>query len=258
MFFLSSDIAVHILTVMELHWGPVHARVEGRPFHALSFRLADGVTLASEGREALVSEVGDISLTPAGCAFRKQAEQDRIVVVHFTADAPLPGGICSLHPGNPEHFQKRFRRLLQVWTEKQLGYEHEARMLFYGILLDMEREWARQESPEGEERLAPALRQIHDRFSEGSLSVDELSRLCGMSDTYFRKLFVDATGETPLRYINRLRMARVTELLRANYYGMEKIAEICGFSTVNYFSLFVKKETGLTPSAYRKKLLAAE
>jgi len=124
MFFLSSDFSVRILTVMELQWGPVHAQVEGRPFHALSFRLADGVTLSSDGREALVSEAGDISLTPAGCAFRKQAAQDRIVVVHFTADAPLPSSICSLHPRDPGHFQKQFRRLLQVWTGKELGFEH--------------------------------------------------------------------------------------------------------------------------------------
>jgi len=255
MFFRSSDISVRILTVMELQWGQVSARVEGRPFHALSFRLEDGTTLRSDDREATVCRAGDLSFTPAGCAFSKQAEQDRILVVHFTADAPLPETICSLRPRDPEHFRKSFTELLQVWNNKQFGFEHQARILFYGILLDAEQEWARQQSPAGEERLAPAIRQIHDHFADGSLTVDGLSRLCGMSDTYFRRLFVEAFGETPRRYINRLRMARVTELLRSSYYTMERISESCGFNNVNYFSLFVKKETGLSPSLYRKKLL---
>lgn len=258
MFFHASDFSVKLLTVMELHWGHVQARVDARPFHALAFRLTSGTTLSSQGRAPLVSEAGDLSFTPAGCAFQKQAEQDRIIVVHFTADAPLPTEICRLHPGDPGHFQKQFQRLLQVWTDRQTGWEHEAKMVFYGILLSMEQEWVRQESPETEERLSPALRMIHDRFADRNLSVEELSKHLGMSDTYFRKLFVASTGETPLRYICRLRMDRATELLRSSYYSMDQIAERCGFATVNYFSLFVKKETGLSPSAYRKKLLSAE
>ena len=79
--------------------------------------------------------------------------------------------------------------------------------------------------------------------------------MCGMSDTYFRRLFVAEFGITPLRYINQLRMTQIRELLQANYNSIEDIAEQCGFNNVNYFSLFVKKETGMSPSLYRRKLL---
>ena len=68
--------------------------------------------------------------------------------------------------------------------------------------------------------------------------------MCNMSDTYFRRLFVAEFGTTPLKYINNLRMTQISELLQANYSSIEDISEQCGFNNVNYFSLFVKKETG--------------
>ena len=76
-----------------------------------------------------------------------------------------------------------------------------------------------------------------------------------MSDTYFRRLFVTRFGQTPLRYINAMRFERARELLCSEYYTVEEIAELCGFNNVNYFSLFIKKETGLPPTTYRKMLL---
>ncbi len=52
MFFRSSDFSVKLLTVMELRWGHVQARVDPRPFHALSFRM-DWSALTAEDWAAL-------------------------------------------------------------------------------------------------------------------------------------------------------------------------------------------------------------
>ncbi len=62
-----------------------------------------------------------------------------------------------------------------------------------------------------------------------------------MSDTYFRKLFVERFSVTPLKYINRLKLNYAKELLLSDYYTVEEIAEKCGFNNINYFSLFIKR-----------------
>ena len=123
----------------------------------------------------------------------------------------------------------------------------------YKIMLEMERQWAAQ-GP-NDQRLNAALTHIHDHISDTALSVESLSQLCNMSDTYFRRLFVQAIGITPQRYISNLRLEMATELLRSGYYSVSEIAERCGFNNPNYFSLFIKKETGLSPLQYRKHLL---
>ena len=69
-----------------------------------------------------------------------------------------------------------------------------------------------------------------------------------MSDTYFRKLFFQNFKTTPLKYINKLKLEYAKELLCSNYYTIEEVSEKCGFENINYFSTFIKKQTGVPPS----------
>ena len=256
MFFETSDVNAQILSVMEMGWQRVNARVGARPFHALAYRLAGGTTLAVEGQDQLEMAADEITFCPADFAFTKQADRCRIIVVHFLSDSPLPRSIRRFVPQNPDHFRQAFQDLYRVWSEKNPGYEYEAKIQLYRILLEMERQWAAQAA--SDHRLAPALDYIADHLGDSSLSVDILAKLCGMSDTYFRKLFVELLGITPQRHISSLRLHKATELLRTGYYSVSEIAERCGFNNPNYFSLFIKKETGLTPLQYRKHLLSAK
>ena len=84
--------------------------------------------------------------------------------------------------------------------------------------------------------------------------MDQLAVQCGMSSTYFRKQFSSVFHTTPLKYINQLRLTYAEELLQSDYYTIEEIAEKCGFNNINYFSLFIKKQTGYPPSVYRTYL----
>ena len=93
-----------------------------------------------------------------------------------------------------------------------------------------------------------AVEYIHEHFCDRDLTVELLAKMCSMSDTYFRKLFKQRFKVTPLKYINDLKVKYATELLRSGYYTVTEAAEKCGFDNVYYFSLFIKKETGLSPS----------
>lgn len=255
MFFHTKDMDVELLTVIELEWDRVNAKAGYRPFHCISFRLLGGADILSDGRETVCIGEGEISFTPAEYDFSKRAEKGRIIAIHFTSSTPLPQEVVHFRPRNQDFFRQEFQKILTVWSEKKLGYEYESKMHFYRIVLEIEREWAQQSPSVTNEKLSAALQYIHTHCSEGGVSVEKLSRMCGMSDTYFRRLFVAEFGMTPKKYINHLRMTQLRELLQSNYYSIEEIAEICGFNNVNYFSLFVKKETGLPPSALRAQLL---
>ena len=45
------------------------------------------------------------------------------------------------------------------------------------------------------------------------------------------------------------------EYLNSGYYTVTEIAEKCGFDDVSYFVRFFKKQTGLTPGAYKKQMI---
>ena len=141
------------------------------------------------------------------------------------------------------------------WSQKFPSYGYEAKIIFYNIILEMERQWSKKRRSAACEQIQPAVAYINAHYTEGNLCVEDLARMCCVSDTYLRKLFVAEYGKTPQRYISDLRLDAATELLRSGYYTVSEIAERCGFSNVNYFSTFIKKETGKSPLQYRKVLL---
>lgn len=255
MFFGTSNIDAKILSVIQMGWQRVNARAGYRPFHTLSYRLVGDARFFSDEKELMQVREGEIVFIPAGFDFAKQAGEGRILAVHFVTDSPISAEMLRFTPENSSHFRTEFQKLHDIWTRRNPGYEYEAKILFYRILLRMEQEWARVGQGATAEKLAAAMEHIHNHFSEGNVSVEGLAALCGMSDTYFRKLFVQEFGVTPQQYISRLRLATATELLQSGYYTVGEIAERCGFNNINYFSAFIKKETGLPPLRYRDRLL---
>lgn len=255
MFLGTNDISAKILTVLELKWDSVDAHAGYRPFHCIALHLLGDVTIFSEGKPPEEVVEGEIVYAPAEYMFSKRAGPGQIIAIHFTCDEPLPFEILHFLPRNLDFFRQAFVQLHEIWSKKQFGYEYESKMLFYRILFEMEREYSRQQPSLANEKLSAALRKIHKEFTHGNLRVEDLAKMCGMSDTYFRRLFVQEFGLTPVKYINRLRLEHITEMLQSSYYTVEEVSEACGFNNVNYFSLFVKKETGMPPSVYRTKLL---
>ncbi len=56
-----------------------------------------------------------------------------------------------------------------------------------------------------------------------------------------------------MRYVNRQKIAAAKSLLENPSASIFAVAERLGYYDVNYFSAFFKKQTGLSPSEYRKQ-----
>ena len=59
---------------------------------------------------------------------------------------------------------------------------------------------------------------------------------------------------SPSQYIISVRLNKAKELMRSPFLSLEAVAQESGFSSPQYFSRVFKKETGMTPYAYRKQL----
>lgn len=101
--------------------------------------------------------------------------------------------------------------------------------------------------------LAESIRYIDRNFMK-PLSVSEIAVRAGMSRGHFNRLFMNAMKESPLKYINGLRLRLAIQLLKNQWLSLEEIAEKCGFSEANYFSRLFKKTYGQSPASYRKTL----
>ena len=91
-----------------------------------------------------------------------------------------------------------------------------------------------------------AIDYISENFMN-SISLDELSALCGLSKYHFLRIFKQVTNYTPTVYINRIRCNYAKQLL-LNGTNVTEAATASGFSDIHYFSNCFKKYKGCRPS----------
>lgn len=76
----------------------------------------------------------------------------------------------------------------------------------------------------------------------------------GISENYLSRLVKKATGRSVGAWIDIVRIQRAKSLLSGTRQPIIDIAATVGVDDQSYFSRLFKKETGLTPSAFRKKM----
>lgn len=79
------------------------------------------------------------------------------------------------------------------------------------------------------------------------------AQMLKISPSHFQHVFKQQLGISPYAYCLRLRMENARSLLEATDLKIQDIAQKCGFENALYFTQAFRKETGLTPSAYRKR-----
>ena len=136
---------------------------------------------------------------------------------------------------------------------KKAGSRFQCRALLYLILSKLAEERAMgYGDSEKRERIRPAVDAIHEGYTQ-PLSIAELAGLCHITPEYFRTLFRQEFGSSPLKYINHLRLTRAEDLLRTGLYTVAQVATLSGFGDLSRFSREFKKHSGLSPVAFIRK-----
>ncbi len=84
-------------------------------------------------------------------------------------------------------------------------------------------------------------------------SLGRLAEQAGMSEFHFNRLFKRATDVPPSQYQIKLRMDAARRLLRETKKSVITIAIEVGYSNPSHFARVFRKETGLSPTDYRRQ-----
>ena len=79
------------------------------------------------------------------------------------------------------------------------------------------------------------------------------SRLC-ITPHYLSEICKKVSGKPASYWIDRFTMQKVTRLLRQKEFSLTEIAERMNFSSVSYFSRYIRKRLGVCPAEYRNNL----
>ena len=100
--------------------------------------------------------------------------------------------------------------------------------------------------------LKPVLNYIHDHYTE-TCGIRELSDLCHLSESHFRRVFVQVMGEGPLQFVNRTRIQQACTLLDSTDESILNIAQAVGMYSISSFNRNFHAFTGVSPREYRAR-----
>jgi transcriptional regulator GlxA family with amidase domain len=122
--------------------------------------------------------------------------------------------------------------------------------------------------PGGQAQFSATLSQqgAEDRFGDlhawmggrlnGDLSLPALARKAGMSERSFSRHYAKATGMTPARAVERLRVEAARRLLSDTRLPVKRIADRCGFGSEETLRRSFGRLLALTPQDYRARFSA--
>lgn len=91
---------------------------------------------------------------------------------------------------------------------------------------------------------------VHQQLAE-DISLEDMADATGLSRRQFSRAFSAQMGETPFRWLNRLRIERAMVMLKETEEHLYCISEACGFSDQSHFSKAFKQAVGVTPAVWR-------
>jgi AraC-like DNA-binding protein len=99
-----------------------------------------------------------------------------------------------------------------------------------------------------------AVAYIQENFTNPNITIAEISDYCKFSHNYFSYLFKEYTNESPHHYLTRVRLEYAKENLYNGKCNISEAAISSGFCNLQYFSKVFKKEEGISPSEWLKKI----
>jgi len=101
--------------------------------------------------------------------------------------------------------------------------------------------------------LAEKVERVLERELHRQISVANLADHCGTSERSLLRHFRTHYGVGPLARMQHLRVERAKALLEVTHLSFEEIVERCGYTDAPSFRKLFKRETSLTPAAYRNR-----
>ncbi|MEZ4934603.1 MAG: ATP-binding protein [Saprospiraceae bacterium] len=185
-------------------------------------------------------------------ALKLDERTSHIPIVLLTAKADDEAKITGLKTGADAYLMKPFNREeLFVRLEKLIELRNQ-----------LQKKYAQADPPDPQPSATePTLddlfmqkfkQAIEKKMELSDLGVDDLCEELSISRTQLFRKAKALTGESPVRFIQQMRLRKAKELLRTTELNVSEIAYEVGFTDPAYFSRAFNKEFGMSPSTIRK------
>lgn len=267
----------HSMTVGELDFyiekivskTPLHNMHHHRSYE-LYYMLKGQREYFIEDRFFVINE-GDLVLIPKNVFHRTAGEGGLRFLVHFS-EAFLerwvtPASLQPLLEELPPVFRgEELQRSQLAYALNQILIEHTRAELehvatddqllagyLYQILFTM-RYCGNTYVPENytDERISDIVHYINENYNSIG-DVESIAREFYISKYYLCRLFKKSLGISLISYLNTIKIRNACRMIKEGSTNLTEVAMRCGFNSSSYFCKVFNKETGMSPTDYRRR-----
>lgn len=199
---------------------------------------------------------GEIALFSDQCSYvvaNTAKEPFRHYTINFSLSLGhnLPADEAYLKPTELSPYIAQCEALLTLSNSAIPGWQMRSMAQLYNLLADiLTHPDLNMINSAGYRNIFPAINYMDSMYYK-TITINQLSELCAMSPTSFRRTFTDVCGTSPIEYLIEVRIAHAKELAQHTSLTIEDIASSCGFRDIGHFCRTFKKRTGKTCSEFR-------
>lgn len=249
------DVVVkNVISVLNIHTKlNKTVKRKDRPYWAIIIKYEGETVYLNKGKR-YVSNLENMIILPKGSSYDWQCvKEGRYFAVEFDSDC-VCDTIFSFPISNSERFLQIFNEINQAHTLKKPTYKLEIMKKIYSLLLLLLQQKPPKYTPSYKQnKIAPSIEYILNNYNK-KITNELLAEISSLSVVYFRKLFTETLGISPIAYVNNLRIKKAKEILSSDYDSLSDVAYSLGFANLYDFSRTFKKHTGLSPSSYSKSI----
>lgn len=222
-----------------------------RPHWAIILKY-EGETIYKNKNKTYISNAENMIILPKGSSYEWQCTKPgRYYTIEFDCDTTCEE-IFPLPINSHEKILQLYKDGEYKKTTNKPIYKLELLKTAYSILLLLLKEKRPSYTPLSKrQKIKPAIDFLIKNYTH-SIKNDDLAKLTGFSTIYFRKIFTECFGISPITYLHKLRIKKAKEILRSDYDSIADIAESLGYPDVYDFSRTFKKHVGISPTQYAK------
>ena len=205
--------------------------------------------MGTKPKKDICLESGDVLFVPTAVPYTAFYLEDETTITHARFDliyGTLPGVLQEPYVFRLPQSEALSNKLLDPFapdvTEEALslwGAYHIYKLMWSAV--DSAREPVKKFK-----KLTPALEHIKKNYREQE-KIELYASLCRMSESGFRRLFVEYTGLSPVDYRNEIRLSEAKKLIETGEYLVEEAALEVGFQNISFFCRSYRKKFGHTP-----------
>lgn len=215
----------------------------------------EGKSIFKENNKEYIVDNSNILFIPKGATYKWECVvKGEMLMIDFDAQTNGENFSFGLFKvKNQMEYIKLFNRMEINWTFKKEMYNLKCLISLYEFIVKLSKIYNDSYIPSKKTKIIePSIKYLESNYHNPELSNESLAVISNISVVYFRKLFTEIFGVSPMKYVQNIRISKAKDLLRGEFVSISEIAQVVGFSSIYRFSKVFKQETGYSPTEFSK------